>query len=1000
MKRPIPLLLVVLAACHASPSAKIPEAPTAESDPSGASVPLASREAPEPPIALTASDGTGLQLAAIEARAVVDGPLAFTELHLAFDNPNDRVLEGTFRIALPQGASLGRFAMKINEAWQEGEVVELKAAREAYEDFLHRKQDPALMEKAAGNEFSARVFPIPARGRKELIVAWASEVKDGRFVLPLKGLPELASLDVDVNVIGGKPMRLNENGKAPRDLVVDVPSDATGVRNGELAIVRVRPQAASAPDPLRSAVVLVDTSASRALGFDAEVDLVGKIVEQIGKNGGDVTVACFDQTTSVVFEGRASAFGSRELGKIRARTALGASDVERALAFARDAAKRGKAHRVVLVSDGVATSGATDTGKLAAKVASLKDAGVERLDAVAIGGIRDEAGLSQLVRGHLAHDGVVADGFGADVVRRLGEATTSNIAVSIEGAQWSWPKRLDGVQAGDTYSVYAEVPKNKEVRVSVGGAPSVPIALRPTERPLVDRIVAQAKVASLIERERTAPSAGELRKSIVEIATQHRIMTPYTAMLVLETEWDYQRFGIARTSLTDVLAVQDGRVKPVHRRETAIAKGGEDRDERWRERGEEKPSKLPQWKDGVAGNRPKQPAPRAIMKSEVAKEAPRPMLRPAPETLASGPAPRPMGSAAPARIASKPMPVATATAAPAPAEPPPPPVAEIRPPRRQEAEDDFAKRSKAPYDGTFATVMAQISEGRTDGALAAARTWRREAPGDVLALVALGEAAEAAKDRELAARAYGSIIDLFSNRADLRRLAGERLERLADPAALDLAIDTFQKAAVDRPDHPASHRLLAFALARKKLYARAFEAIALGRRQSYPDGRFAGVDRILTEDLGLIAAAWAAAEPQRKEEILRKAREAGGRVDDEPSLRFVLNWETDANDVDFHIHDARGGHAYYGDRMLGSGGELYADVTTGYGPECFTIRGKRQKDAAPYRLEAHYYSRGPMGYGMGKLEVIEHDGKGGLTFEERPFIVMVDQAYVDLGTVR
>jgi len=45
-----------------------------------------------------------------------------------------------------QGASISRFAMKVNGAWQEGEVVEKQAARRAYEDFLHRKQDPALLE--------------------------------------------------------------------------------------------------------------------------------------------------------------------------------------------------------------------------------------------------------------------------------------------------------------------------------------------------------------------------------------------------------------------------------------------------------------------------------------------------------------------------------------------------------------------------------------------------------------------------------------------------------------------------------------------------------------------------------------------------------------------------------------------------------------------------------------------------------------------------------------
>jgi hypothetical protein len=40
-----------------------------------------------------------------------------------------------------------------------------------------------------------------------------------------------------------------------------------------------------------------------------------------------------------------------------------------------------------------------------------------------------------------------------------------------------------------------------------------------------------------------------------------------------------------------------------------------------------------------------------------------------------------------------------------------------------------------------------------------------------------------------------------------------------------------------------------------------------------------------------------------------------------------------------------------------------------------------------------------MGYGMGKLEIIEHDGAGNLRFEERPFVIMNDNAFVDLGTV-
>ena len=56
-----------------------------------------------------------------------------------------------------------------------------------------------------------------------------------------------------------------------------------------------------------------------------------------------------------------------------------------------------------------------------------------------------------------------------------------------------------------------------------------------------------------------------------------------------------------------------------------------------------------------------------------------------------------------------------------------------------------------------------------------------------------------------------------------------------------------------------------------------------------------------------------------------------------------------------------------------------------------------EPDAAPYRLQVHYYRRGPMGYGMGTVQVIAHDGKGGLSVEPRPFVVMADDAMVDLG---
>ena len=126
--------------------------------------------AEDAPVSLTASDGTGLKLVKLQARGVVLDPLAFTELTLTFENPLDRVLEGQFKVTLPPGATVSRFAMKLEGRWQEGEVIERQAARRAYEDFLHRRQDPPLLKQSGGNEFTAKVFPIPVTGVKEVVL--------------------------------------------------------------------------------------------------------------------------------------------------------------------------------------------------------------------------------------------------------------------------------------------------------------------------------------------------------------------------------------------------------------------------------------------------------------------------------------------------------------------------------------------------------------------------------------------------------------------------------------------------------------------------------------------------------------------------------------------------------------------------------------------------------------------------------------------------------------
>ena len=253
------------------------------------------------PLSLTASDGAGLELVAMEARAVVEGPLAFTELHLTFRNPQPRMIEGRFAITLPAHAAISRLAMKLPDGWQEAEVVERQAARQAYEDVLHRGQDPALMEKKAGNEFRARIFPIPANSEKEIKISYSQQLAASNkpYRLPLRGLPRMKKLSIvaflsksdqgrATSSLGGtqltqKVIRVDRANYEPdRDFEVKPEHAVRGLRSGNLVLARFKPELSAQKAVIKQGLlVLLDTSASRAAGFSAQVRKLGRLIEKL-----------------------------------------------------------------------------------------------------------------------------------------------------------------------------------------------------------------------------------------------------------------------------------------------------------------------------------------------------------------------------------------------------------------------------------------------------------------------------------------------------------------------------------------------------------------------------------------------------------------------------------------------------------------------------------------------------------------------------------------------
>ena len=130
-----------------------------------------------------------MELQELSMDILVMGQTAVTTMEMTFYNPNDRVMEGEFEFPLSNGQEVSRFALDIDGKLREGVVVDKALGRQAFEDIARRNVDPGLLEKTEGNNFRARVYPMPARGVRRILIAFEQELsqKDGRdfYFLPI-----------------------------------------------------------------------------------------------------------------------------------------------------------------------------------------------------------------------------------------------------------------------------------------------------------------------------------------------------------------------------------------------------------------------------------------------------------------------------------------------------------------------------------------------------------------------------------------------------------------------------------------------------------------------------------------------------------------------------------------------------------------------------------------------------------------------------------------------
>jgi hypothetical protein len=162
----------------------------------------------------------------IKAR-IVDN-VARTEVEEIFENGADEVLEGIYRFPLPPGAQIERLALEVDGKLEEGAFVDRERAAAIWrgavvnaggkkpppsEDIVWVPgpwRDPALLEWQRGSRFELRIFPIPARGSRRIVLSYTEVLPPSEgersYVYPLprdpRGSTRIARFTAEVQVRG------------------------------------------------------------------------------------------------------------------------------------------------------------------------------------------------------------------------------------------------------------------------------------------------------------------------------------------------------------------------------------------------------------------------------------------------------------------------------------------------------------------------------------------------------------------------------------------------------------------------------------------------------------------------------------------------------------------------------------------------------------------------------------------------------------------------------
>ena len=528
----------------------------------------------------------------------ISGGVAVTRIDQVFVNHSSSRIEGDYIFPLDDDIALTSFNMYINGKEVKGELLDADAARAEYESIVRRMKDPALLEYVGAKMFRARVFPIEPNGEARIKLEYAQQLTFDagltcyRYPLntekfsatpldqvsvavrihhdtPIKSV-FCTSHDVAVHREGDHRASVSyeaQNVRPDTDFVLyySVAADLIGFTMlthrlpGEdgYFLARVAPPSETDPERIvpKDVCFVVDTSGSMS---GPKIEQARRALEFCVNSLGPrdrFSVIPFShepqpwKPSLVPAEGQNLADARAFIIKLRANGGTNIHDALLTALNARPTNDDGRPYMIVFLTDGQPTVGITDEDEILQRVGAA-NGGAVRLFVFGIGNDVNTRLLDVLAeKNHGARDYI---GNTEDIEVKVSAFFSKVAQPVLSGLKLAWdgldvydvfPKQLPDLFAGGEIVVLGRYRGGSQHAIKLAGRRAGETLTFNYSRdfPKLDerhdflpRLWAIRKVGYLLDLIRQNGENEELKSSVVELALEYGIITPYTSYLVKE----------------------------------------------------------------------------------------------------------------------------------------------------------------------------------------------------------------------------------------------------------------------------------------------------------------------------------------------------------------------------------------------------------------------------------------------------------------------------------